>query len=234
VNAPNTAITNGVNRTERVYVQYGCGQSCPAGWENFDASPTLYLQKMPIVGSLFRRGAVVFPRDVRFGDIVKGLPLADGTVDGIYASHVLEHLPLSDFQLALENTFRLLKPGGVFRLVVPDLESRAKKYLEKLKSGEPESSSWFMRASSLGAEHRRSGLSGLARAIFGNSAHLWMWDEGSMTSALKKVGFVDIRRASFNDSGDGAFLLVEEWGRFFDAEVGAGECAVEARKPRSD
>ena len=95
-----------------VYVQYGCGNSCPQDWVNFDASPTLRLQRLPLVGALFRRGSTVFPAGVRYGDIVKGLSLADDSVDGIYASHVLEHLSLADFARALRNTIRLLRPGG--------------------------------------------------------------------------------------------------------------------------
>jgi hypothetical protein len=44
------------------YVQYGCGMSCPDLWINFDASPRLWLQQLPIVGRAFQRGETVFPR----------------------------------------------------------------------------------------------------------------------------------------------------------------------------
>ncbi len=37
-----------------IYVQYGCGLSAPAGWNNYDASPTLRLQKLPVVGDIFK------------------------------------------------------------------------------------------------------------------------------------------------------------------------------------
>jgi len=45
---------------------------------------------------------------------------------GVYASHVLEHLALDEFHRAIENTMRILEKGGVFRLVVPDLEWAAR------------------------------------------------------------------------------------------------------------
>ena len=86
-----------MQQASAIYVQYGCGQSCPDGWINFDASPTLRLQRLPVIGRLFKRGATVFPDGVRFGDIVQGLPVPDGSVQGIYASHVLEHLSYADF-----------------------------------------------------------------------------------------------------------------------------------------
>ena len=214
-----------------LYVQYGSGTSCPAGWLSFDASPTLRLQRLSLLGGLFRRGKTVFPQDVRYGDIVKGLPIADGSADGIYASHVLEHLCGTDFWIALKNTHRLLKPNGIFRLVIPDLEGRARKYLEKLECGEPEASSWFMRTTGLGAENRSRGLEGIARTVFGNSSHLWMWDERSMAAALQKVGFVGVRRCRFNDCADSNFCLVEESSRFYDQLESLEECAMEAHKP---
>jgi SAM-dependent methyltransferase len=214
-----------------IYVQYGCGTSCPQGWINFDVSPTLRLQRLPLIGSLFRRGPVVFPRGVRYGDIVRGLPIADGSVDAIYASHVLEHLALADVGLALGNTFRMLKPGGIFRLIVPDLEIRARKYLAMTERGEGGANSWLMRASTLGQERRPRGVVGFARALFGHSAHLWMWDEPSLRESLRRAGFTDIRRCKFNDSADAAFRLVEDRARFHDTSIDVEECAMEARKP---
>ena len=221
-----------LGKPEGVYVQFGCGpSSCPVRWINFDASPTLRLQQLPVIGKFFRRGAIIFPDQVRFGDIVKGLPIDDGSAQGVYASHVLEHLSLADFWTALDRTFRLLRPGGIFRLVIPDLEIRAQKYLEKLTLGDSAANSWFMRKVHLGLEHRTRGLEALARSIFGNSAHLWMWDERSMTAALEKVGFIGVRRCRFNDSQDEAFRLVEVAGRFYDDSTGLEECAIEAIKP---
>jgi SAM-dependent methyltransferase len=123
------------------YVQYGCGLSSPPGRINFDVSPTLRMQRLPLIGSLFKHGPTIFPEGVCVGDIVAGLPLPDGSADGVYASHVLEHLSYDDFWVALRNTHRLLKPGGLFRLVVPDLEMRARKYLNQLDDGIVDSNS---------------------------------------------------------------------------------------------
>ena len=41
------------------YVQYGCGLSAPHEWLNFDASPILRLQKLPLLGQLV--GGPKFP-----------------------------------------------------------------------------------------------------------------------------------------------------------------------------
>ena len=104
------------------YVQYGCGLSAPEGWLNYDASPRLRLERNflagPVVAKVFGR---LFPPGTQFGDVVAGLPVASGAVDGVYCSHILEHLASEDVDYALVETMRILKPGGVFRLVVPDL-----------------------------------------------------------------------------------------------------------------
>jgi SAM-dependent methyltransferase len=214
-----------------VYVQYGSGLSCPPGWINFDVSPLLRLQRLPVIGALFKRGLTVFPDGVRFGDIVSGLPIADATVDGVYASHVLEHLSHEDFWKALHNTYRLLKPGGRFRLIVPDLEARARGYLQRLDRGGQNANDWFVEVLGMGARQRARGVGGAIRAAVGNSAHLWMWDERSLRAALEQVGFVHVRRCQFNDSADQAFRAVEDRVRFRDEHHAIDECAMEAERP---
>src|SRR5437764_12318320 len=123
-----------------VYVQFGCGHCAPPGWLHFDASPTLRLERLPLVGRLVRRNAGRFPAAVRYGDIVRGLPLPDGSCAGLYGSHVLEHLALADLRAALANCHRLLRPGGVLRVVVPDLENCVRIYGE-MRQTEPATAS---------------------------------------------------------------------------------------------
>lgn len=204
---------------ENVYVQYGCGLSAPEKWINFDASPTLRIQKMPLLGKLMKsRLNAVFPANVKYGDIVKGLPVIDNSCDGIYCSHVLEHLALNDFRTALKNTYKVLKPGGLFRCVVPDLELIAKNYIHSLETKKETASVDFIgRDSLLGTYERPKGFKGMVTAYMGNSHHLWMWDHYSLSAELEQAGFKNIRRATFNDSADKLFELVEDKSRFESA-----------------
>lgn len=195
----------------KLYVQFGSGMCAPPGWINFDASPTLRLERIPIVGRLLRKNAQRFPANVRYGDIVRGLPLSPGACDGIYCSHVLEHLAYEDCVAALRNTHHYLKPGGTFRLVVPDFEQLAKAYVN---SSEESPAKWFMEISELGRVRRPRGLREFVTAWLGNSAHLWMWDEKSLRVALRAAGFKDIRRAAFGDADDPRFAEVEDPVRF--------------------
>lgn len=64
------------------------------------------------------------------GSDIFPLPYADGGVDAIRASHVLEHLPRAQIGAVLADWVRALKPGGTLSIAVPDFEKVAKGYLD--------------------------------------------------------------------------------------------------------
>jgi hypothetical protein len=194
------------------YVQYGCGLSAPPEWLNFDASPTLRLQRLPLVGKVV--GGARFPANVRYGDIVAGLPLTARTCRAVYCSHVLEHLSLRDFRVALSNTRQLLAHGGIFRLVVPDLRAAAARYL----ADDSEAAAIrFMEETYLGIPERPRNVTGLLRTWQGNGQHLWMWDFPSLRRELETAGFTRIRAARTGDSEEPLFAAVEDESRWVDA-----------------
>lgn len=198
------------------HVQFGCGTCAPAGWRNFDAGPIFLIEKrLPFLkATLVRKGFPDYPSSIEYGDVVKGLPLAAGSVDAMYCSHVLEHLSREDCRQTLRNVYRYLRPGGIFRLVVPDLEQLTRIYLNTPGA---EASHVFMVEAHLGDESTAKGLMRLPRALFGKSQHLWMWDYKSMSRELEIVGFMGIRLARAGDSTDSRFGEVEDEGRWRDA-----------------
>jgi SAM-dependent methyltransferase len=205
-----------------LYVQYGCALSAPEEWENFDASPSLLIQRIPLIGKLVEKKLdIIFPPNVRYGNIIVGLPIKDNSCDGLYCSHVLEHLSLQDFRIALKNSYKILKPGGIFRCVVPDLEAAARDYINALTMrGEERSNAsinFIGKVTLLGLDSRPRGLKNILSLLWGNSRHLWMWDKESLSMELKKAGFVNVRQCEFNDSDDKMFEYVENQGRFTKA-----------------
>jgi len=198
-----------------LYLQYGCGWDAPDGWLNFDASPTLRIERIAVLGkplsSLLKRNSAPFPDSVRYGDIVKGLPVMNESCVGVYCSHVLEHLSLNDLRSALINTRKILQPGGTFRLVIPDLEFFVTEYKT---NGSPEAALEFMQATGLGEISRIRGIKSMAGEILGNSRHRWMWDYRSLERELQRAGFTHVRRAEFGDSSDARFSDVERQERW--------------------
>ena len=91
----------------------GCGRHYHPEWCNLD------------IGA---RDPQVLRHDIR-----RGLPFADESFGAIYHSHLLEHLAPESGRQFLQECLRVLRPGGVMRIVVPDLEIIASLYLEKLR-----------------------------------------------------------------------------------------------------
>lgn len=207
--------------THSEWIHFGCGLCAPNEWSNYDSSPTLRLGKLPLVGALVPAGPYGrFPANVLYGDIVKGLPVTPETAELLYCSHVLEHLSLADLRTALRNCRRILREGGVFRLVLPDVEYIINEYCNDVSD---QAALRLMENTLLGCIKRDRGLQGLLRSWLGNSRHLWMWDYKSLAAELRDAGFHNVRRASYNDSLHKAFRLVEQPDRWTN-ELGI-ECS---------
>lgn len=73
---------------------------------------------------------------VRQANLLERLPLSDETAELIYSSHFLEHVPRVMVSKLLCECMRCLKPDGVIRLVLPDLENMAREYLNMRERGD--------------------------------------------------------------------------------------------------
>jgi len=170
-----------------------------------------------------------WPKSIMYGDIVRGLKIPKSSCQLIFASHVVEHLSERDALLALENIYSYLCPGGIFRCIVPDLETYVKEYLRQLDSSEPketaEANSYFMRKANIGIQGSRSHLLGRLREALANSRHQWMWDRPSLESALLNARFEQVSFRKYGEWSDDRFREVEEESRHLDS------ICAEARKP---
>ena len=63
-------------------------------------------------------------------DVRRGLPFADGTVDGIHSEHFVEHLTQGELLAFLRECRRALRPGGVVRVATPDLAEIVRCYID--------------------------------------------------------------------------------------------------------
>jgi predicted SAM-dependent methyltransferase len=69
------------------------------------------------------------------GDITDLSQFLDESAEKVYASHVLEHVGINLVEKAIKEIFRILKPGGIFYVSVPDLEVLAKLFLAESDGG---------------------------------------------------------------------------------------------------
>ena len=88
--------------------------------------------------------------DVVKCNFLNGIPFDSEKFDLVYHSHVLEHFAKADAGKFIAECHRILKPGGVIRIALPNLEVIAKEYLKNLErsvAGEPNGSNdyeWIM------------------------------------------------------------------------------------------
>ena len=103
------------------------------GWHNTDITPHQWIARIPFLPLLiYKLGKMTAGRyaehqakiynNLDYLDATKSLPFANDTIEAIFSSHVLEHLFMDEVEKLIPEFFRVLKVGGVCRVVVPDLE----------------------------------------------------------------------------------------------------------------
>jgi predicted SAM-dependent methyltransferase len=108
---PSTLIAMSEPNVKRL--NWGCGRSCPPGWINSDRSDYSHVD-LPC-------------------DILEGLPLDTDSIDYAASSHALQEIAWDELVRVLGELRRVLKPGGVLRLCLPDLDKGIAAYLRKDK-----------------------------------------------------------------------------------------------------
>src|SRR5262249_48308060 len=76
------------------------------------------------------------PDRVVVHNLRKGIPFPDNSVDVVYHCHFLPHLDRQDALSFFSEVKRVLKPGGIQRIVVPDFEILCRQYLKNLEDCE--------------------------------------------------------------------------------------------------
>lgn len=169
----------------RVSINLGCGTSAVPGWHNLDNSPTILLSRLPLLGRRF----APWPKDVRRCNALKGLPFAGDSVDHIYSSHMFEHLTWEQSLVVAKECFRVLRPGGVLRIAVPDLRTMIERYQ---RDSSDNASQGFV-----ASLHLR----GTWRDILHPGAnHAQMFDARSLLHLLRQAGFRDPQSSKFGSS----------------------------------
>ena len=96
----------------------------------------LFALKSTLAGrALIRMGLLSpLPPHYRSYDLRRGIPFQSNSVHALYCSHLLEHFDREEVPGFVGDVFRVLVSGGIFRVVVPDLEGLVQRYLRVLQS----------------------------------------------------------------------------------------------------
>jgi len=187
----------------------GCGPVQPRGWVNVDGSHRAWFaaKLAPVDRLLTALG--IFPKTefgphVRVLDLRKPLPFADGTVAAIYSGEAWEHFEPQVARRLTQECYRVLAPGGVLRVCVPDGVQFFSRYLDLIEKANqaPRGS----RAQSVAEIRRhvqlyfndictrRPGLGSMGHF------HKWQYDEPQLLALFEECGFLDVERMPYRDS----------------------------------
>jgi SAM-dependent methyltransferase len=75
---------------------------------------------------------------VHKANLLTKIDLPNDSLEAIYSSHFIEHIPKDKLDFILSECFRILKPGGIMRIVVPDFENIVREYIRNLDNKEYE------------------------------------------------------------------------------------------------
>jgi hypothetical protein len=112
--------------------------------------------------------------DRKTGGEIYPLPYADGTIEEIRASHVLEHFSHREIGSVMHEWARVLKPGGLMQIAVPDFEYCARHYLA-------------------GHDIPLQGYV-MGGQVDGDDFHKAVFDEGALRDSLMAAGLIGITR----------------------------------------
>lgn len=150
-----------------VKLNIGCGPVLTEGWTGID-------YRSPVA-------------DARC-DIKRGLPFQDGSCRYIFCEHVFEHLDLRELRRVLRECHRVLAPGGVLRIIMPDLAAYVRAYVENDHA--------FCQSLYQTSLPRAAMLNKVFRA----TTHRFIHDYASIEAELLAAGFSSVYQSAFRQS----------------------------------
>jgi predicted SAM-dependent methyltransferase len=180
-----------LNQTTTMKLHLGCFNQPREGWHNTDITPHIFVSRIPLAARLlkaagkmtaarFEEHQVGIFKRVHYLNVSKNFPFADNSVDAVFSSHIIEHLTESVARHMLQESLRVLKPGGVCRTVAPSLNWALSLYDE----AQPEK----MLDAILEQDHSNP-----------KNRHQWMYTAPSLCRLKRSVGFVDVREFGYRE-----------------------------------
>jgi len=198
----------------------GCGDVQPEGWVNIDNSNRAFLSaRLPWIDKSLVACRVLKPScydsRVNTSNLLKRWPFADGSCAAIYGGDFYEHFTRAQAKHLTTEAVRVLAPGGVLRLRVPDGEEMWRNYLKAVDA-----------AKGLPLGQRAAAVAEIERHVWMyfrdlcterpvlksmGHFHKWHWDEVQLTELLHSCGLGDVERKAKHDSRIPDVALVEHW-----------------------
>ena len=162
-----------------------------------------------------------WPQNIQLHNCKNRLPFQGNEISHSFTSHFLEHIKKYEAAFVVGEVYRVLKPGGYFRIIVPDLEMIIKKYLEKddefFAKIDPELKKYGASTTDMFLTlfyppfHLIKNQSPINRFINRFARwHMWMYDFDSIKEMLAKAGFIGINKMSHGETNYPGFKELDD------------------------
>jgi predicted SAM-dependent methyltransferase len=184
-------------------INLGCGMDNPDNWLGIDGGVYVLMHSIPtpllkVIYNMTtaKKGYTqeeylrkIQGTKVLHFDLAHGIPFEDASVPAIYSSHFFEHITKADAEKLMKECFRVLKPGGMIRIVVPSLETEVRKMreaVEQYASGDVKAVQPYVTSNIVGFNN-----------AYNN--HRWMYNFCEMRGALERAGFTDVVERTYHE-----------------------------------
>ena len=130
------------------------------------------------------------------GDLNQPLPFESGEVSRIYCSHVLEHFGIRQLKKLLAECHRVLRPGGVMSVAVPN----ARIYLDGYHAPQKFDRQRFLQFEPAVTNFGRIDIVNFMAYMDGD--HRYMFDEENLLAVLRSAGFSHVTARGFDETVD--------------------------------
>ncbi len=162
---------------ELLKVHLGCGPNVMPGWVNVDYNPDFQPEVV--------------------ADLNETFPFESGTVDFIHSEGCLCQFDLQAGYHFLSECFRILKQGGVMRLLTPDLRQLVGRYVDGVENGDNTLVDLWNRE--VGIELKTNTLAEVLN-IGIRDLHNFIYDEDMLTLVLQECGF-EAKKVAYQQAG---------------------------------
>lgn len=129
-------------------------------------------------------------------DLRKGIPLPAESVDRIYTSHMLEHIPYKELLLFLNDCYRVLKKNGELSVSVPDASRFIRAYIDKVEFLQKNA---YYEPATVDTDSLMDQINYIA---YMDGQHKYLFDSQNLVNTLKKVPFSKVRLRDYDESLD--------------------------------
>jgi SAM-dependent methyltransferase len=214
----------------------GCGTKASSSLDVMNVDWSLYLRvkknrMLRAIVPLLVKGERLsrfnsLPDNIMVHNLAKRLPFDSNSIDAVYHSHLLEHLDRYLAKTFLLEVKRVLKPGGIQRIVVPDLEKVCGAYVSHIsicendtdEAGKHDSYVAAMIEQSVrreadGTSHQKPLRRFIENALLGDArrrgeTHQWMYDRINLSTLLVSLGYKNPQLQKHNTS------LIPNWNEY--------------------